>query len=103
MKKVIHQNQYEIFEKIVQNDGRLFRIRFVVIERAGKLRGKVISCEPISELRGSVAEPYVLCGNCTESDIPVEKEQSFSSYVSPFSSSEFFVSQMTRAPSGAKS
>jgi len=90
-----------VFDRIVSKNGKLFRIRFAVIERGGKLRGKVISLEPISELRGSVAEPFVLCSNCSESDAPVEKERTFSSFVSPFSVFDFFTSQMTRAPSAA--
>lgn len=50
MKKITQQKQSEIFEKIVSQHGRLFRVRFVVLERGGKLRGKVISCEAIFAL-----------------------------------------------------
>lgn len=48
MKKLTYQNQSEVFEKVVRaRNGRLFRVRFVVVERGGALRGRVVSCEPI--------------------------------------------------------
>lgn len=51
MKKLAYQNQSEVFEKIVcDRSGRVFRVRFVVVERAGTLRGRIISCEPVSNL-----------------------------------------------------
>ena len=52
MKELIYQNQSEIFEKLVCTlDGRFFRVRFVVVERNGTLRGKVISCEQIPAIQ----------------------------------------------------
>ena len=48
MKKIISQTQSEIFERIVRDrSGRAFRVRFVVVERGGTLRGRIISCEPV--------------------------------------------------------
>lgn len=44
----LQKNQSEVFEKIVcDRSGRLFRVRFVVVERGGALRGRVVSCEPM--------------------------------------------------------
>lgn len=51
MRKIISRNQSGIFEKLVQDrNGWLFRVRFVVVERDGVLRGKVISCEAVCGL-----------------------------------------------------
>ena len=52
MKKVIFEKQKEVFERVIRNrSGQLFRVRFVVIERDGVSRGKIISCEQIHALR----------------------------------------------------
>ncbi|OHA45157.1 MAG: hypothetical protein A3H13_02255 [Candidatus Taylorbacteria bacterium RIFCSPLOWO2_12_FULL_48_11] len=51
MKKIISQTQSEIFERIVRDrSGRAFRVRFVVVERGGTLRGRIISYEQIQNL-----------------------------------------------------
>lgn len=40
------------FERLVRDrHGRLFRVRFVVVERDGNLRGRVISVAPITALQ----------------------------------------------------
>lgn len=58
MKKLIHQNQPEIFEKIVRDrSGRVFRVRFVVVERDGALRGRIVSCVPVVGLIEGVQTP----------------------------------------------
>lgn len=49
MKKLTHQRQSRFFEKVVSKNGKLFSIRFVIVEREGKLLGKIISC---AEIRG---------------------------------------------------
>lgn len=57
MKKLIYQHQSEVFEKVVcDRGGRLFRVRFVVVEREGTLRGRIISCVPLSEIPSLVEE-----------------------------------------------
>lgn len=46
---MILETQSEMFERIVRDrHGRLFRVRFVVVERGGVLRGKVVSVAPIA-------------------------------------------------------
>jgi len=99
MRKVIHQKQSQIFEKVVLRNGKPFLVRFVVVEREGKLRGKVISCEAVETLAGESADtkqylPFDI-GPATHA----EETRTFDAIVSPYTSLEFFISQMTRAPS----
>ena len=99
MKKLLHQKQSEIFERIVNRDGKLFLVRFVIVERAGKLRGKIISCEAVEALAGSEQPsegylPVILNAQAAPSEAV-----SFEEIVSPYSTLEFFMSQPTRAPS----
>ena len=97
--KKLTTRQFEIFEKVVRQNGHLFLVRFVILERAGKLRGKVLSCTPIEVLAGS-AEPstsYLPVFRHTQA-APTET-RTFEEILSPFTTLEFFVSQMTRAPS----
>ena len=57
MKKLIEQSQSEIFERIVRSgNGRVFRVRFVVVEREGILRGRVVSCVALNFIPSSVVE-----------------------------------------------
>lgn len=57
MKKIIFQNQTEVFERVVRDArGRAFCVRFVVVERDGVLRGRILSCVPLSEIPSSVEE-----------------------------------------------
>ena len=110
MLAVSAQNQRGIFEKVVRaKDGRLFAVRFVVIETSGQFRARIISAAQVIELGCRVKgigykgkkkkeKPILLNG----SRAPSTKPQALSSFpfVSPFVSElEFFVSQMTRAPS----
>ncbi len=92
MKKII-QTQSEIFERIVrQADGRLFRMSFVIVERGGVLRGKVVSCVLISE------ETKAICGRA-EYGAPVASSPDFLPILSPFFSSfDFLISVQIRAP-----
>ncbi|TSC57722.1 MAG: hypothetical protein Greene041679_266 [Parcubacteria group bacterium Greene0416_79] len=53
MQHVTFETQSEIFERIVRNrNGRVFRVRFVAVERGGILRGRIVSCEEIVSLSG---------------------------------------------------
>lgn len=55
MRKLIHQTQSEIFERVVRDrSGRAFRVRFVIVERGGALRGRIISCAPVVAFLPSV-------------------------------------------------
>lgn len=90
----------EIFEKVVNRGGTFFRIRFIILKREGRLRGKVLSCEAIETLSGETVETssaYLPIGSTKQSrpSTAVRFEEIFS----PFSALEFFMSQMTRAPS----
>lgn len=52
MKTLAFQQQSEVFERVVRDArGRAFCVRFVVVEREGILRGRIISCTPIHSLR----------------------------------------------------
>ncbi|MSU55827.1 MAG: hypothetical protein EXS51_00750 [Candidatus Taylorbacteria bacterium] len=96
----ISGKQSGILEKLVRRNGKLFLMRFVVLEREGKLRGKILSCQPIEILAGESTES-------TSSYLPVLADLQpapisrvlFEELVSPLSTLEFFMSQMTRAPS----
>ncbi|MEK7208150.1 MAG: hypothetical protein AAB699_01215 [Patescibacteria group bacterium] len=51
--KQLSEKHSQIFERIVRDrGGRLFRVRFVVVQRGGRLRGRVVSCEQAQELDG---------------------------------------------------
>ncbi|MEK7169660.1 MAG: hypothetical protein AAB767_00035 [Patescibacteria group bacterium] len=92
----------EIFEKIVRRNGRFFLVRFVIVERGGKLRGRVISCEALEVLPVGVTAESERCLPAF-SDVqpaPITRKR-FEEIVSPFFTLEFFISQMTRAPAGA--
>ena len=104
MKKVIHQRQSDIFEKIVQRNGRLFRVRFIVVESAGKLRGRIVSYEEVLTV-SSVKDKGLrikdfLCLPPSRARHAVKDEglRIKDSFSSPYFSLEFFTSQMTRAP-----
>jgi len=94
MEKLIYQRQSEIFERIVrQADGRLFCVRFVVVERGGVLRGKVVSCALLAE------EAPVLCGRAVLG-APALTSSEFLPILSPFFSCfDFLTSIQIRAPS----
>ncbi len=92
-------DQSEIFEKVVLRNGKLFRVRFVVIEREGKLRGKVVSCDVIETLDGDINDTKKYFPLDIELGGFFEETRTFDVIASPYSYLDFFVSQMTRAPS----
>lgn len=100
MKKLTYQNQSEIFEKVVTKNGKFFLVRFVIVERGARLCGRIISCEAIETLPvGVTAETeHCLPAFSALEPAPTTKER-FVEIVSPFFTLEFFISQMTRAPS----
>jgi hypothetical protein len=52
MEYLITKSQSEVLERTVRDQrGRFFRVRFVVVERDGIWRGKVVSCQQVFELR----------------------------------------------------
>lgn len=99
MKTLIHQNQSEIFGKIVRKNGRSFLVRFVILESCGKLRGKIISCEPITVLDDAGPNKVKYCLPLLGSTqiLAVEKAQ-FQKIISSFSKLEFLTSIQIRAP-----
>jgi|SRR3989344_5983982 len=108
------QNQQGIFEKVLRGkDGRLYAVRFVITDTDGQIRGRVLSIVPVSELPSRIT----IYRNKTETSFynqrvlnaPTKKTERFFQracdglITSPyFSSLDFFVSQMTRAPSGTQ-
>src|SRR3989344_5365523 len=106
--------QPHIYEKVVRaKNGRLARVRFVITDIDGQIRGRVLSVVPVSELPSRVT----IYRNKTETSFynqrvlnaPTKKTERFFQracdglITSPyFSSLDFFVSQMTRAPSGTQ-
>lgn len=96
MKKLIYQKHSEIFERIVrQADGRLFLVRFVIVERGGVLRGKIISCAVVAESTPAICARAVL-------GAPVAASYDFLPILSPFFSCfDFLTSVQIRAPSRA--
>ena len=92
--------QSNIFEKVVRQSGRFFRIRFVIVEREGRMRGKIISCEPVEVIdeivtvEGKYFFPISSSAQCAP-----RGKTCLQGIVAPFSKLEFFTSQMTRAPS----
>ena len=100
MKKIIYQKQSEVFEKVVSRNGRLFLVRFVVVEREGKLRGKVLSCEAIEVLAGdtdTTAKATCLPSVTFTDEAPLSREL-FCEIVSPYFTLDFLTSIQIRAP-----
>lgn len=99
---LVQSLQTKILEKVVRGkNGRLVRVRFEVTEIDGRTYGRILSVSPIHELKPcttiyrSIAQ---LAGARKEKE-PRPVLGFTDSVVSPFTSLEFFVSQMTRAPS----
>jgi hypothetical protein len=96
---LLNTKQPMLFERIISQNGRLFLMRFIVVEREGKLRGKIISCEPILGLsdadgsKGKYYFPAVLSAQRAP-----EGRTLFKKIVSPFSRFEFLTSIQIRAP-----
>ena len=84
----------KIFEKTAQRGGKLFRIRFVVIERNGVLRGRIISCELLQE-----ETPLLASAGTTGSAVVGTRK--FLSIRAPFFWLDFLTSIHIRAPAGA--
>ena len=112
MKELIYQNQSEIFERVVcDQSGRIFRMRFVVVERDGILRGKVVSCQQVFELRivkdkGLRIKDFRYClpvwlhhGSVKDKGLRIEDSVS-SPYFNKF---DFLTVIKIRAPSGVNS
>ncbi len=99
MKKVIYQNQFEVFEKVVSRNGRLFLVSFVVVEREGKLRGRVLSYEAIQTLAGTTEthEVTYLPSVTFAEEAPISR-RSFYKLVSPYFTLDFLTSIQIRAP-----
>ena len=93
----------EIFEKVVHDkNGRIFRIQFVVVERAGVLRGKVVSCQEIRGLRGCTGKRpscghMLLAGAAAKKSARISK-RGYRPILSPFSQFDFLTSIQIRAP-----
>lgn len=100
MRKLIYTEQSEIFFGTVRQNGRLFRMCFVIFEREGKLRGKIISCEPVGVLSdfSALRKERYLPGTMYKQSAP-ESAVRFQEIVSPFSVLEFLTSIQIRAPS----
>ena len=102
MKKVIYQKQSEVFEKVVSRNGRLFLVSFVVVEREGKLRGRVLSYEAIQTLAGTTeTQEVTYLPSVTFSDEAPITSKLFEEVVSPYFSLDFLTSIQIRAPSFA--
>ncbi|HEY4499014.1 MAG TPA: hypothetical protein VJH94_03050 [Candidatus Paceibacterota bacterium] len=104
MLAIAQQQTQGIFQKTLRGkDGRLFNVCFEVIEIAGHTRARIISATPVCELKGNCAKTTTTRAYLPVSRAeppPTPKPQEFHSYTSPFFSElDFFVSQMTRAPS----
>lgn len=100
MKKIIGQKQSEIFEKVVSKNGQLFLVRFIIVEREGKLRGRVLSCEAIRSLPRAAAESGAPClPAVTFSEPSPISRKLFGEVISPYFSLDFLTSIQIRAPS----
>ncbi len=103
MKKVIYQKQSDILEKVVSRNGRLFLVRFVVVEREGKLRGRVLSCEAVEALAGETT--VATAGTCLPSITFTEEapfsRRSFHTFISPYFTLDFLTSIQIRAPASS--
>ena len=101
MKKVVNQKQSEIFEKVVTKNGQLFLVRFIVIERGGKLRGRVLSCEAIKSLPEITTDNGVLYfPEVTFGEVAPISRKFFGEIASPYFSLDFLTSVHIRAPAG---
>ena len=98
-----------IYERILRaKDGRLVRVRFVVSEMEGRLKGHIIGVEAVEAINSASpakqAKPlYFLTAQATEKAQAKKTLRAIpsTSHFSPYFSFEFFMSQPTRAPSRA--
>lgn len=106
MKTLAFQQQSEVFERVVRDArGRAFCVRFVIVEREGILRGRILSCVPISSLspfsKGGdrLERGCFLEGKTAESDFQAAQKIS-SIILSPyFHNFDFLTAIKIRAPS----
>lgn len=90
----------EVMERVVVQNGKLFRVRFVILERGGKLRGKVLSCEAVEVLAGETTTAEATClPSATFTDEAPRSSKLFAEVVSPYFSLDFLTSIQIRAPS----
>jgi hypothetical protein len=102
-----------VYEKIFRaKDGRLVRVRFVVSEMDGRLKGHIIAAEavePIELIKSAKparqAKPLFLPAQASSQAHAKNPDRAIPStaHFSPYFSFEFFMSQPTRAPSRAAS
>ena len=90
-----------VFErKIRAKNGQLMLVRFTVSTQGGKVRGRILSIEPVASLPGDTLRQEKIClpkaPTCNAQPICKSVPQAI---ISPFTSLQFFVSQPTRAPS----
>ena len=99
MNRIIQQKQSEIFEKVVSRNGRLFLVRFVIVERESKLRGRILSCEAIEALAGAEVSSEVTClPSITFTDEAPIADKLFEEIISPYFCLDFLTSIKIRAP-----
>lgn len=85
--------------------GRQFRLVFLVSLVDGKLKGQLVSAQPLatrnhSTAAGHVSDQFLLPFSCPKDETVTEYIASVTPIVSPFSTIEFLItSQPTRAPS----
>lgn len=97
--------QPEIYERIVRAKyGRLMRVRFVAVEIGDEILGKIISVEPVLEIKNTLllkeGKEIILALPAPHNPISVSFSYRVSYKIpSPFFTLDFFMSQMTRAPS----
>ncbi len=105
---LISQPKIRIFEKVIRNDaGQAFRAWFLICEQEGRIYGKLVGIEPLRrEIEGKInrnekKENFYLPVFC-QKDYSKVRVNVKSHYFNPDFSTlgVFFVSQMTRAPSG---
>lgn len=96
-----------ICERVVRRNGRLFRVRFAVAVIDGEVCGRILSAEPVGELGSkkkevrSKQEKAFYLPSPKKAGIAIKSRYQSKKIISPFSELQFFVSQMTRAPSCA--
>jgi hypothetical protein len=79
--------------------GRQLRLVFLVSFVDGKLKGQLVSAEPLSSHFKSAETPLCLPISCPQNDTVTEYISSVAPIVSPYNELFFFTSQPTRAPS----
>ncbi len=91
-----------IFERIVKGkNGILVCVRFIVVEINGSFQPQIISATPLVISEENTKEGEIIClPKIKISEIaPLDTASAFVSFISPYFSLEFLMSQPTRAPS----